>query len=118
MSRFVFAVIAMVMSSSAYADSCKNGQKYLCADLIGFEIQIHHISARKMAKVCKSSQAQACALLDSETRSCTVYLDKRRPNANLIHELNHCHGWEHDGLKYSRPWRPMQGVDSILVSED
>ena len=118
MSRFIFAVIAMGMGCSAYADSCKNGQRQLCPDLIGYDIQIHHVSAREIKKTCGSNQARACAKLDRNDFSCSVYLDENQPNANLIHELNHCHGWNHIGVNYSRSWVPMQGVDSIHVSED
>ena len=108
----------MVVSFSAYADSCKNGQRQLCPDLIGYNIQIYHVSVREIRKTCGDSQALACAKLNPNDFSCSIYLDKTRPTANLVHEINHCHGWNHIGVNYHRAWVPLQGVDSVHVSKD
>ena len=93
-------------------EACHDAHRLPCPDLLGADVRIrYHDSKVTLTPLCGDVRSTGCALRSVRWREavCDVHLLQPASELLLLHEMNHCRGWEHDGdsqAAYARPWLP------------
>ena len=93
-------------------EACHDAHRLPCPDLLGADVRIrYHDSKATLTPLCGDVRSTGCALRSVRWREavCDVHLLQPASELLLLHEMNHCRGWEHDGdsqAAYARPWLP------------
>ena len=94
------------------SEVCVSGGYELCPDLLNATIKIKkHDLPSMVAQICGDARSNACAIRRARWQRvvCEVHVLTPEVPGVLIHELNHCRGWEHQGdsqAAYGQPWVP------------
>jgi hypothetical protein len=105
---------------------CDHAHLSPCYDMLHLTVieQVVH-RPQKVHVLCGGDEStKACAVIDTAKMTCTIYLPPHVHHDHdvYVHELNHCHGWEHDPVKgyslpshsepraHKRPWHPFDFV--------
>jgi len=85
---------------------CRRAHLLPCDNLLNLEIKQEVVVYSEFKKYCYK-RATACAKLRMQERTCTIYSTRGITKSTLIHETNHCYGWEHKGESeedHRKPW--------------
>lgn len=111
MKKIIFLAALLSANSVKDAQVCKRGEEELCANLTQAVVTISETSVHRVHRKC-GFRAKACATLhlSESSKECQIYIYDAEDTPTLLHELNHCRGWDH-GIKYNKPWRVMPQVE-------
>ena len=117
--KIVLGLAALIVAQDVAAEDAENLRCYqadrkACKVLIKPTIVHKKVSNKEFIKRC-GNQSAACASLNITNKTCTVFYRKKMDGRTIIHEHNHCFGWEHTDLTgLFRPWRPYKPVSALI----
>jgi len=109
-----FPSYADLSSEDASNWFCKKADREPCPDLLHFDISYEKLSSYHFSKHCPSV-AKACAVVSVKNKSCVVYSKRssNTTNSTILHEVNHCYGWQHKTAyesSHDKPWKVFKAL--------
>lgn len=119
MSLCVGLFMTACIPSSTPVPPCY-GEKSICYGIIEPVIEINVVSEREVYERCgRNAKALACADIMAGLEKCVIYITVGSGRVTLMHEINHCRGWDHreeDQGSYSKPWKPFPVIIRELIN--
>ena len=102
--------------ADSYAEVCRNANSELCPDLLGGL----KVEFERDPDLYVKHGAYAHASVYSSGRCVIRYVSESRRQRHLIHELNHCRGWDHKDLGdvFDSTWHPSSAARFAFAARE